>query len=174
MWQMMRRFLVVGVVAIVTAIATWTVSRKLYSWPVTFEQTAPTIHGSGGYSFDSSDLHLLELQQAYLRDESPETRGERFAALGVALMGAQTTQFELLALLGPPDRYTRHKDHIVYAYFYDRYATKDWRFFFSVNEEGIVDQSGVNAGELSALKDWREFPSWRLSTTRPDASQQTK
>ncbi len=94
---------------------------------------------------------LERKRQAYMRAEGHDKRGPRFDDFAgvfyegrcVVGSGNELSEAELLRYLGPPDLVSSSAGERLYAYFYDRFADRDWVLYVKM-VDGKVDSFGWN------------------------------
>lgn len=128
------------------------------------------------------DPDMAAAYRSYLEKEGHSQRGAAFADCAMRLNmlmvpgGARRkrsgSEAEILFYLGPPDLVYDVQGSSTYAYFYDRFATRDWVVYIVVADSGtqrVVTQIGWNARSASSHADFRPYSTtWPSNATRPE------
>jgi len=108
---------------------------------------------------------VLGIQKEYLEQEGATRRGVLFQKLTHALDELRSnresvTEFEMLALLGPPDFGQSDVGGASYAYLYDRFGKKDWGVIIDIGPDGIVNRIGWSGTAAWDTTHWKRFDAY--------------
>jgi hypothetical protein len=117
---------------------------------------------------------VIQLLYRYLAEEGPTRRGERFAALAINIQPPErdplrfASEYEYLALLGPPDYVDSDERGSMLIYLFRRANGVMWYVQFGFDANGWITHTGLNGVSEIDLSTYKRFPEWNMAKLPED------